>query len=665
MRDKDQLKAVVAWGLVIWIAAVVAGYYVFHKPFTPEFVISLMRAAWVVAVDAAIMTLAGGLGVRLLPGFDLHPLANLALQAAFGAGCLALGVLGFGALGLFYPGVGAAALILLALLLRKEVLDWLRGWRSVRTVWSSSGRIGKALGVTLAAVFVCTLWTALAPPLKFDALVYHLALPAGYLGAHRINYVPENMFWGMPQNAEMLYTWGASLGGLSAGPVLGWMAGLLTVLGLLGLITQKLAADAGWAGAAALLCGFTLAAGLSWGYADGWTVFFGLGFLICMVVWDQERRDSLLGLAGLLAGFALGAKYTAGVLLVSGAALVLIRRRASLQEGLKSLAWFCLPALLAFSPWLAKNFLATGNPIYPLLFPGGAMTPERIAFYHGGRPWGNWLDVFFLPLRSALWGAEGGPGYSASIGPLMLGFSLAAVLGWNSRPRAERGAVSTALVILLAAFLVWMAVGRFSIYLLQSRLYLAVFPAYAFLAAAGYAGLSRIKSGGVRLGVIAGALALLVTGFTAVELGLYTLDQSPARQVLGLETEESYLARNLGWFEPAMGALGALPAGSRVLMLWEPRSLYCQPLCMPDEVLDRWLVERHTPGLDGQPGAILQRWADQGFTHVLYYKLGAEFQKVHAPHYQGDDWLALEQLLAGLEFQASFGDTYVLYRLVR
>ena len=59
------------------------------------------------------------------------------------------------------------------------------------------------------------------------------------------------------------------------------------------------------------------------------------------------------------------------------------------------------------------------------------MSSLRLALYQGGEAWGNWLDFVFLPVRATLMGLEGGPGYSASIGPLLVGLSLAAVLIWR------------------------------------------------------------------------------------------------------------------------------------------------------------------------------------------------------------------------------------------
>jgi hypothetical protein len=78
------------------------------------------------------------------------------------------------------------------------------------------------------------------------------------------------MFWGMPQTAEMLYTWAMALAGDPAAASLGWAIGVLTLAGMLGFGLQKLDVDAAWVSAACLVSGYTLASALSWSYVDWW-----------------------------------------------------------------------------------------------------------------------------------------------------------------------------------------------------------------------------------------------------------------------------------------------------------------------------------------------------------------------------------------------------------
>ena len=239
------------------------------------------------------------------------------------------------------------------------------------------------------------------------------------------------------------------------------------------------------------------------------------------------------------------------------------------------------------------------------------------------------------------------------------------VLIWWAQDEQPRALIRLSALSALTGFLVWMAAGRFTSYLLQSRLYLSFFPALAVLAGAGYAGLSRLNLSGVRLGRVTGFLILLVLGFNTFETGLQTTKQGAAKAILGLSTPDQYLADNLGWFEPAMQALKQLPAGSHVLMLWEARSLYCLPVCEPDEIIDRWTRELHGGGGSdpATPEEIMQSWKEAGYTHLLFYRLGADFIRSQGPKTSANDWLILETTLNQLTLVQDFGDTYLLYRI--
>ena len=654
------------WVAFLWFAALTAGYYVIHKPITPELALNLVQLIWKLGIGLAILSVAGGIGRRLLSQLTLNPLAGLALQAGLGFGLLSLVMLAVGYAGLFRPLYSGLGLLALGVYFWRDSLSWWKNWRALSLLWQSSDWFGRAAGGLVMLILGCTLLTALAPPLKFDALCYHLALPRHYLLAGRMVYVPQIMYWGMPQTAEMMYTWAMSLGGVSAAVVLGWLVGLVTLVGLLGLLVDRLGAGSAWAGLAALMSGFTLATGLAWGYNDWWVLLFGLGFFICLLLWLDNYTAGFLALAGLLAGMAMSTKYTAGVLMVCGG-MVILSSWKSLggRRLLKALFQFGLAALLPLIPWLLKNWLATGNPFYPLLFPAGAMTSLRLALYQGGEAWGNWLEVVLLPVRATLLGIEGGPGYSASIGPLLAGLGLASVLSGQAVDERQRLLLRVSAWVAITGILIWIAAGRFSSYLLQTRLYLSIFPALVVLAGAGYAGISRINLGGVRLGRVGGILILLVLGFTTFETGVQTIKQGASKTILGLSTTDQYLADNLGWFEPAMQALNKLPAGSRILMLWESRSLYCLPACEPDEIIDRWLRERYegrgsTPATSAE---ILQAWKEAGYTHLLFHRQGADFIRSESQSYQPEDWLVLEALLRQLPLVQDFGNTYLLFRL--
>ncbi len=652
----------------MWLAAIIVLYYVSHKPFSPELALSLGIAFWRLLVACLLIGLGGGIGQRILPDIPAHPLARLAVQAALGLGILSLIVLLAGALGELRAWVGGVTLVALLVILYRNVAQWAQGWRALSLAWREAGSLGRFLGVCTGLIALFSLILALAPPLKFDALVYHLALPHFYLSEGRLVYTPQNMFWGMPQNAEMLYTWAMMLAGIPAATVVGWLFGIVALVGLLGYGIERLDVDSGWVSAATLVSGYTLASALSWGYVDWLVMLFGLSFLVALDQWLNRGGRRYLLLVGLFAGLAFGTKYTGGVLCIGAAAAIAWHDRKQVRLLLLHLTQFALVALLFALPWLAKNLLATGSPVYPLFFPAGAMTAFRQHLYQGGQPWGGWLDVVLMPLRATFLGIEGGPGYSSSIGPLFLGLSLCAGLGWVSMPVARRQAVQSAAWVSVPVILAWMILGRFSSYLLQTRLYFAVFPALGLLAGAGYTAIKQLVLPGLRLGRIAAFLIALVLALNVFELGVETVQRGALQAVFGLRAADEYLGDNWGWYAPAMKAVSELPPGSRALMLWETRSLYCLPKCEPDEVLDRWLRERYDGGsVAGEarsPQAILEGWRAQGYTHLLVHRLGADFLRAeNQPVYQVSDWQALDDLLALLPPGEDFGGAYVLYRL--
>jgi hypothetical protein len=667
-----------------WIMLVVSLYFASHKPFSPEQAIRIARLFWQLAVVSGLAALGGGIGRRLCRRTSLQGLAAPPLQAALGLGLLSLALLGLGGLGSLHPAWILPVFAALAVFLGRDILDWLSSLRMFTRLWQESDTWGRAMAGGLGFILFLTLAVALAPPLKFDALVYHLALPRLYLSAGRVSYTPENIFWGMPQAGELLYTGAMALAGDPAAAALGWLAGVLAIGGLAGYLLEGFGARAAWAGTAALLCGGTLLSALSWAYVEWWSLLFGLGMLVSLTAWrcTGQRRDLLLGAA--FAGLALGTKYTAGAALLAGLGVVLwaapcvageigsrakmraappmageIGSGAKMRGALSSGALFALAAAAVSLPWWLKNFMGSGSPFYPFFFPAGAMDRFRLDFYHSPA-WGGWQEALLLPFRATFLGADGAPGYSASIGPLLLALAPLSALQWRQEDRLKRLSVHTAALAALIGLLVWAAGGRLSMLLIQSRLYVALFPAFALLAGAGFAALDELRLPGLRVGRVAGALVGLVFGFSLFQVGTVALKTGAAGQIFGLRPEGAYLEANLGWYARAMGAVRDLPAGSKVLMLWEARSYYCAPSCHPDEILDRWL---HDFNQAGSAGAVRQDWRRQGYTHLLVYKLGMDFIRQDDRRYEAEDWQALDGLLGELPEPVDFGGAYQLYAL--
>jgi hypothetical protein len=131
---------------------------------------------------------------------------------------------------------------------------------------------------------------------------------------------------------------------------------------------------------------------------------------------------------------------------------------------------------------------------------------------------------------------------------------------------------------------------------------------------------------------------------------------------LGLKTADAYLSDALGWFQPAMQAVRALPEDQLVQLIYEPRSLYCAPRCLPDEILDRWKRLWLSQGDD--PAALRQALRQEGITHLLVYREGERFLLEAAdPHHPPSDLAALDRFLQTLPQPVDFGGVYALYSI--
>jgi hypothetical protein len=599
----------------------------------------------------------------------VNPLTAMALQFGVGLGSISLIALILGSTFGFNQLLIIAVLVISGLLLWRTILAWWRQIAYLVEVISISSRLHKLVGGIIALLFLLTLSIALAPPVKFDSLVYHLYLPAYYLEAGKFVYHPRLFFWGMPQLAELLYTVAMAISRSEAASLVAWSVGVISTVGILGYVKERLGITPAWISVLTLMSGYTLVMILPTAYVEWFSILYGFGLFVLLDLWSHQYQSKWLIWAGVLVGLGMGVKYSNGVLLIAGVFVIVIQsmlRKHNFTRLVKDLILICAPALLITSPWLIKNLLATGNPLYPFLYPSGAVDIYRLIFYQSPGV-SSWVETLSLPLNATIRGLQGTPGYSATISPLFLALCPLAFIGYRARPGSERSTILTASGISIAGVIVWMIASRFSGLLIQSRLYFGLFPSLACLAGAGFSAVTQFKFSTVRLGRIIGVLVFLVFLLNAFEITREIVQKNSLKTIIGLESSESYLGQNLGWYYPAMEAVNDLPEDAQVLMLWEPRAYYCLPKCTPDEVLDRW---RHELSLRSDAEAININWVQTGITHILYYKAGAEFikeeqQNALSPGITPLDWQELERLLTLLGKPVDIGPDYQLYSLNR
>lgn len=700
--------AVTVTVVTLWSFTIVAAYFWAHKPFNASIVAGLGRSLLSVAVWLGMTWLGSALGRRVAGGLlaEEAPLTRLALASGLGLGLLSLLTLGLGAVGLLRAGVAWGLVLVLGALLRRDLRASLTDLRAGLPLAWPGGGFHRWLAVYVIASLTLTFLMALAPPTGWDALVYHLTGPHLFMEAGRVTHPIDLPYLGFPQLGEMQFTLGILLVGDGPAPLLHFGYGLLGVIVTAALARCIFGGEVVWPTAALLLSAPSLLWLMSRAYVEATLLFYVTAALYAFIRWREldaqgkanagvsnskiaqrgltdprSRPGSLslsrtksrprgfawLWLAGAFCGFSAGVKYTAVAVPVAlGLSLLWTSRRDGPRVAIGRLAGLAVVTVAVTLPWLLENWLTTGNPLYPFFFSGLYWDEWRAWWYERPgtglattAPW----RLLTAPLEATILGVEGGEPYGATIGPLLLMTAPLLIAVWRGLNREERSAVGHLLFFFGLNYALWLVGLARSALLVQTRLLLPVFGVVAILGAVGLDRLAILRRRQLAVdwlarAVVSLALALLLFSTLTVFLRI-----KPLPVALGLESRDDYLARRLGIYHLAMEGVNALPADSRVVFLWEPRSYACRVDCWPDALLDRFL---HLTYLHPDADSIARAWREAGVTHVLLYRrgMGAIIEAGFDPVTPRD--LAIMDNLQTFHLSpiAEWGDAYLLYELI-
>ena len=457
-----------------------------------------LTLAWVLCIQLA----AWGIGrplYRLLTGKPEQSLAaglGVIFSAALGYIVLAYAAFALAVLHILYPlviisGTLACALVGAVQLFHLRPIPWpTLSWQDIPLL----------LGIVF---LVSHIPDALYPVLDIDDNVYHLLIPRLYIENHGLIYLPSNIFANMPHAVEMLYTVPMAIGDFTAPKVLA-LAFSFWIIAALYIFARPLLGRFG-AGLIPLL------------YLSGKNIQWHLGvaniepaigfFLLCaclsLLAWRETGNTRFLRILALACGFVMASKYTGwffamailgviGFLLLRSPGLTAANKSArksgrnkktrGVQHEFASFSYrfrlFTETALIVLAlvaPWLIKNLIFTGNPVYPNLYGifGGPFWSEiqemhylKYQSYAGG-PDKTFFTYLALPWRLLIYDTTYFycAVFSASLMPLWL---IALI-----RPSSYRLPQWPLLVISISGFALW----AFSIQ--QGRFLVALVPVMA------------------------------------------------------------------------------------------------------------------------------------------------------------------------------------------
>jgi len=496
-----------------------------------------MPAGWLIALLQALKLLvyaalfceltvrAGGslsvLVFRSRPG----PLAGAGAGFLLGLGVMSGAILGLALTGLFYPSLIAGVCLALPM----------AGWVARRdpSPLLAAAREGRALGWPAAAVLACALGfvlpNLLAPENEMDSLYYHLGVPWQFLLAHgaRLENVPFLFHMSLP--LEMVFSV----------PLLAGDDRLAKVISF-----------ACFAAATAVFAGRSLKRGESAPVWQGSLLALGTGGFFWLVA---SSKNDMFAASAFVAGalLALEGHVPAGAVLLGLAAagkpvyapltvawLTFALARPDARKRALPLLLFALPV----APWLAKAWLATGDPAFPLLW--RLFDPPA---------WGGWnqaaLDVQLSDIR---------PRDSSALSDLPVVFAMHVsrehqMLLLLGPGLLIFGGCRYRLAVLIAGGMAVLAGGHMPRYLLP-----AFWLASLFAAEEAVRLDRRLKSAAV-------ATAVLVLAFRVAPLA----GAAPWRDIL--RPPDEVRRRGLAIFGEAMEKIAVMPPG-RIILQGEYRT---------------------------------------------------------------------------------------------
>jgi 4-amino-4-deoxy-L-arabinose transferase-like glycosyltransferase len=625
--SSSRLRPILSIAFFIWIAAVLATYYVVQKPISPqdgpaiaaalaafqgELTLSAPAEAILNVLTAAAIGFAALLaGARVMPlpypgaGSPVSMRAEYwLLSTGLGFGLSAIAMLLLALAGVLSPVLMEVAAVLLLVITRRAL------WPQLLTDFRqmASVRLPRALRIFLLVSLALGLLSALAPPTAFDALSYHLTVPQRVLLAGRLlpfgDIIPPEDY---PMLMSSLYLLAMLLRGDVAAQCIHFIFGLMT-LGLIALTAREFCSRAAVPVALAITLSIPIVLLLSsWAYSDIALTFYTLAAVVAYHRWLAERGQGYLILAGLMAGFALGLKYTSFLLPLGLAAFLLHDAR---QSRVRDIAVFVLACAAAAAPWYLKNWWFTGNPVYPFVFGGPQWDDLRAVWWaRPGTGIGlDFVELLRLPLDIAL-GARDQNFIDGRIGPLIL---LLLPLLLVRRPRIDRF-----LTLFLLYYAAWVAGVVSSQPLWQARYLL---PALVLLVPPLAQAVTQLKEFDLpsfSLLRLTKLVIALVLGFALWTQALEFVKFNPVAFIAGAETREQFVVRQTGNYALAMAAVSQLPANARVQFLWEGRSYLAQRAVRADLLLD---ALPHLVATTGSVEESVRRLKSEGFTHVLVWE---------------------------------------------
>ncbi len=440
------------------------------------------------------------------------------------------------------------------------------------------------------------------PETANDSLCYQLNIPKFFAWRHSMRPEPYDLNSYFPVFLNTLYTTALIFKSVPLAKLFHWGTGLVLCLLVIDSTARFSASrKTGLILGLIFLLTPTVYNEMPTTYVDvGASLFLFLSVLMTVQGRENEnRRRSLLFLGGLFWGFAVSCKILILIAAPAYAGLLIWKNLKPCRwgEGLKNFLWFSLGFTAGCGFWFARNWILTGNPVFPFL--GQIFGTQEFSFVKHFQEMGPPKDLLhYLLLPFFMTVNPGGYDRGYWAGPfylLALPFVLAAV---RKHPDARP-----------YGFFIWAYTTVWFCFFHNARFLLPVFPVFVMLAGRGVhdflISAQGVKFRPVFLAAAAGLVSLLMLA------GLYH-DRFAFRYLSGFDKNAYLLMRERSW-SAASWVNQNLPKNAKIYNAEEIRQFYFER----EMVRNIWFIKRHPEIQKKSAEEISRLLKEKGFTHLL------------------------------------------------
>ncbi|MBI4777543.1 glycosyltransferase family 39 protein [Candidatus Desantisbacteria bacterium] len=605
-----------------------------------------------------------GIGCKFLKLFKINPdnpLIEFIFSTGLGLGFFSLTTLGLGFLHLFSPFVFYPLLLCLFLCSYQEIKYFLLSLFTAAGETRLTPSVIVYSGCLLAILFLGIILAIGGPPILFDSLVYHLAIPDIYIRNHGIVHIPHLVFANYPLNTEMLFALSMILGGDTVAQLIHPLFGILAGLSIYAMTRDYVVAEASSLQAEGIHTMISTRGGLfaaliffsmpsviftmTFAFNDLALTYYVILAVYAMIHWIKIQNIRWLILSGIFAGLAMGTKYSGiicfgillGSIMIVGAGPCACpgdgrgKHTGSLLRRLplKELFLFSLAAGLPVLPWLIKNLIFVGNPVYPFLY-----------CVFGGANWGEfdvqrftWEMNHYGPTPSGIWRYLSLPMFITcdwKTGDIPVGPIILLYLPFLFFMKNIDKTVKYLLIFCSLYLLFWINTSMVIRFLFPCVALLCPVVGYV-VEREGTKGAGG-RSQGEETETVSGHTAYSFFAFElpiliALILNIFTLYAAIGQHAdfyLGNKTREEKLLSAMpvkNYYQAIRFINESLAQENKILFIGEPRRYYCKKEVLTSSELDTEVISklvRESKDIN----RLIQRLKERKITHILYNKHG-------------------------------------------